>query len=397
MRALDAKEMLRSAEKETGLTDWGLTDEWGGDFRPAYEIFVRALNTEARLSEKGTRFTRDRIMDLLRGRLQMVEDRKRFPGIQEEEIKTPIFVIGLPRSGTTFMHNLLAQDPEHRAPQTWEVRLPSPPPEKATYKSDPRIAKVQEIYREVGFLDQDIQEVHPTGAQRYEECVFIHSFAFVSADLSAYWNVPSYREIAWASPDFRPVYRLERSVLQHLQHRYRGERWVLKTPAHMAYLKELIEVFPDAYFVNCLRDPAKVVASLSNAFVRLRKKYSDQLPPVVNAAMTELQTRAHLANKAMEFFDEHPEYERRCFKAQFVDVQKDSMAVVARMYDTFGIPLTEDRAAAMSAWVKTDREKHASVGTHSYSLQDYGIDYATIEQYFGKWIDRFAIKLERNA
>ena len=90
VQALNANEMLRSAEGETGLSDWGLMEEWGGDFRPAYEVFVRALNTEARLSEKGVRFTRDRIMDLLRGRLQMVQDRKRFPGIKDEKIETPI-------------------------------------------------------------------------------------------------------------------------------------------------------------------------------------------------------------------------------------------------------------------------------------------------------------------
>lgn len=396
-QVLDAEEMLRAAEKETGLTDWGLTDEWGGDFRPAYEVFVRALNTEARLSEKGTRFTRDRIMDLLRGRLQIVEDRKRFPGIKDERITTPIFVIGLGRSGTTFMSHLLAQDPEHRAAQTWEVRLPSPPPEAATYNSDPRITKVHEIYKEVGWLDQDIQEVHPTGAQRYEECPYMHAHAFVSAEFAAYWDIPSYMDLAWASSDFRRIYRLQHSFLQHLQHRYRGNRWVLKSGAHMPYLSELITVFPDTFFVNCIRDPAKVVASRSNAFMRLRKRYSDQLPPSEHSAMEGLQTCAYLVNKAMTFFDEHPEFEERCFNAQFVDVQKDPMAVVGQIYDKFGIPLTEERAGTMNAWLKADREKHTRVGTHSYSLQDMGLDYATIDKHFGKWIDRFPIKLEREA
>ena len=336
-------------------------------------------------------------MDILRGRLQMVEDRKRFPGIKDEEIKTPIFVIGLPRSGTTFMGHLLAQDPEHRAPQTWEVRLPSPPPEQATYNSDPRIAKVHEIYEKVGWLDQDIQEVHPTGAQRYEECPYMHAFAFVSADFPAYWDIPSYRDTAYASSDFRRMYRLQRSFMQHLQHRYRGKRWALKSPAHMPYLEELVSVFPDALFVNCIRDPAKVVSSLSNALARVRKRYSDQLPPPGNTVMEEVHTNAHLANKAMEFFDKHPEYEERCFNAQFVDVQKDPVAVVGQIYEKFKIPLSDERAAVMSDWLKDDREQHASVGTHSYSLQDFGIDYATIDKHFGRWIDRFPIKLERKA
>lgn len=392
---LDGNEMIRSAEKETALRDWGLTEEWGGDFLPAYEAFVGALNSEARLSKRGVRHTRDRIMDLLRGRLQIVEDRKRFPGIKDEQIKTPIFVIGLARSGTTLMSHLLAQDPEHRSPQTWEVRLPSPPPDETTYDNDPRIAKVHEIYKEVGWLDHDIQEVHPTGARRYEECSFVHAFSFVSADLGAYWDIPSYRDTAWAFSDFGRVYRLEHSFLQHLQHRYRRKRWVLKSPAHMAYLDELVSVFPDAFIVNCIRDPAKVVSSLSNAFARVRKRYSDQLPPPRNTAMEEVLTNAYMAGKAMDFFDRHPEYERRCFNAQFIDVQKDPLSVIRQIYKKFEIPLSEERAAVMSAWLKTDREQHATVGTHSYSLSDFGIDYATIDQHFGRWIDRCSIKLER--
>lgn len=392
---LDADEMLDSAERETGLSDWGIRDEWGGDFRPAYYTFVNALNTEARLSARGREHTRDRIMDTLRGRLQMIDDRKRLPGLAEGEIRNPIFVIGLSRSGTTFMHHMLSQDPEHRSPQTWEVRLPSPPPEAATYETDPRIQKVQDIYREVGFLDQEIQEVHPTGAQRYEECPYMHAYAFASCDFPAYWHIPSYFEHAYAHADMKKVYQLQKSFMQHLQYRHPGKRWELKSPGHMPYLEDLISVFPDALFVNCIRDPVKVVASLSNAVARIRKRYSDDLPAPTDAVMEELTNNAYIANKALEFFERHPERKDCIFHAQFVDVQADPLGVLKQIYAHFGLPLTSDREQVIADWLRADRAAHSATGTHSYGIDDFGLDAAVVDEHFRKWIDYFPIKLER--
>jgi hypothetical protein len=395
VKPLDASEMLQSAEQETGLTDWGINEDWGGDFGPAYQQFVKSLNEEARLSERGREHTRGRIMDILRGRLQMVDDRKRLPGLAQGGIKNPIFVIGLPRSGTTFMHHMLSQDPEHRAPQTWEVRLPSPPPDKDTYKTDSRIQKVQDIYREVGFLDQEIQEVHPTGAQRFEECPYMHAYGFVSADFAAYWDIPSYRDTAYLNADMKRMYRLQKSFLQHLQYRHAGKRWTLKSPGHMPYLEDLIAIFPDALLVNCIRDPAKVIASMSNAVARIRKRYSDQLPQSQSAAMEEVLTNGYLAKQALDFFKRHPERSDRIFHAQFVDVQADPMRVLKQIYEHFGIPLTPGREQVIADWLSKDRAEHSATGTHSYTLDDFGVDTATVDAHFRDWIDYFPIKLER--
>ena len=179
MPALNCEQMIAEAERATGLADWG-----GDDFREPLRILTTALNDEAELHAEGERIASRHLHDVLCGRLRMAEDRKRFPGIANEKIVAPVFVIGLPRAGTTFLHNLLTQDPNSRAPATWEIMYPSPPPERATWRDDARIAQCQAKLQDIGFLDEGLKAIHPFGAKRPEECNFI-------------WNTRCARRTTW--------------------------------------------------------------------------------------------------------------------------------------------------------------------------------------------------------
>ena len=282
MIPLDDRQMIADAERATGLSDWG-----GDDFREPLRVLVAALVGEAQLHEQGARIAQRHLHDVLCGRLKMADDRERFPGIAAEAITKPVFVIGLPRSGTTFLHNLLTQDPHSRSPLTWEIMFPSPPPERETYLDDPRIAQCQAKLLDIGFLDEGLQAIHPFGARRPEECNFIWESTLRTVNYMAWWNVPSYTKMLYAG-DMRPVYEAHKRFLQHLQHRHAGERWVLKTPAHMAWLDTLLAVYPDACLVQCHRDPAKIIPSLANNLLQYRKLYS-ALRPTGSFGMVELQ------------------------------------------------------------------------------------------------------------
>jgi len=385
MTALDDQAMIADAEHATGLADWG-----GDDFREPLRVLVAALNSEAQLHEQGARIARRHLHDVLCGRLQMAADRKRFPGIADEKISAPVFVIGLPRSGTTFLHNLLTQDPQNRAPLTWEIMFPSPPPESASYHDDPRIAQCQAKLGEIGFLDAGLQAIHPFGARRPEECNFIWESTLRTVNYMAWWHVPSYTRLLYCG-DMRPVYEAHKRFLQHLQHRHRGTRWVLKTPAHMAWLATLLAVYPDACLVQCHRDPARIIPSLANNLLQYRKLYSS-LRPAGSFGMLELQASGLARVDAVR---DQPQYGSRFVDAHYSDVQADPMAVVRRIYSHFGLPLPAASAAAMQAWLGRDRGEHAAGPKHVYHGDDFGVDHAEIDRHFGAYLRRYNVELER--
>ena len=385
MTLLDAQQMIIDAQARTGLRDWG-----GDDFRAPFEVLIAGLNCDAQLHTDGERMAHRHLLDVLCGRLQLVADRKRLPGIADEKIVAPIFVVGLPRSGTTFFHNLLAQDPRHRSPQTWEIMFPSPPPEAATWGDDPRIERCQAKLREIGLLDPGLQAIHPFGARRPEECNFIWEYTLRSVNYMAWWHVPEYTKLLYRS-DMRPVYEAHKRMLQHLQHRHRRERWVLKTPAHMAWLDVLLAVYPDACLVQCHRDPARIIPSLANNLLQYRKLYST-LRPEGSFGMLELQAKSL---ERVDALRARPELAARFVDAHYLDVQADPMAAVAKVYAHFGIDLPAAAETAMRSWLGRDRSAHAEGPRHHYEAEDFGVDASGIDRHFGAYMQRHAVALER--
>jgi hypothetical protein len=265
--ALDADALLAEASARSGLTDFG-----DDDFREPYHLFVRALDTEAQLHTLGRLIARSDVANWLENRLQLTDWRKRRPEIAREAVAAPIFITGLPRTGTSILHELLAQDPAHRVPLHWEVRHPCPPPEREDTESDPRVARAERQVQLWNHIVPEYPAMHELGAKLPVECIQLTAHSFRSEELMGRHQVPSYA--AWyAGCDLAPAYRFHRALLQHLQHRHRRERWVLKAPSHLPALRTLFGVYPDARVVVTHRDPLKIVPSVasilySTAFVR---------------------------------------------------------------------------------------------------------------------------------
>jgi hypothetical protein len=382
---LDVPNLMAAAEAATGCRDWG-----DPLFEAPLGLLVDDLHRHAALNELGLRRTERRLGDALQARLRLVDDRKREPSVADEIIRKPIFVIGLPRAGTTFLHALLAQDPAHRSPATWEIRAPSPWPEEATYHADPRIAETDEALRFEGFMDEAVQAAHPFGARRAEECNFMWEASLLSVNFMAMWNVPNYRALLYAT-DFLPVYREHRAFLQQLQHRFRRDRWVLKSPAHSAWLPELLTVYPDACIVQCHRDPAKVIPSLSSNLVALRRLFSDQVE-TGDFGMAKLQADSL---DVVSRVRARPGVGTHFFDAHYLDVQADPLAVVRAIYAHFDLPYTPATQASMQAFLARDRTAHASGPRHSYTLEQYGIDLREIDSAMGPYVRQYGVRLER--
>lgn len=380
-----AESMLRAAEQATGLRDWGREL-----FRRPFEVLIEDLNTTARLTSLGAERAYRRLFDNLCTRLKVTAERKRNPAIAEEKIERPIFVVGLPRAGTTFFHNLLSADPVNRSPLTWEIMYPSPAPEEETYETDPRISQAEDAMAFEGFMARDLQAVHPFDARRPEECNFLWELSFLSVNYSAWWEAPNYNALLY-STDFTEVYAEERELLQLLQSRRRRDRWVLKTPAHIAWMEQLVAVFPDALFVQCHRDPAKIVPSLSNNLTIWRKTFSDHVEPS-DFGMLEHQADGLRKLSALR---QRPGMAQRFYDAHYLDVQDDPIAALSGCYRQFGIDFSAQREAVVKAWMEADRAAHAKGPKHAYAAMSFGIDLAEIDRVYADYFREAGVVKER--
>jgi hypothetical protein len=379
--SLDEDALLAAARAKTGLDDFG-----PDDFREGLRALLASLESEARLTTLGRIAARGQILSLLENRLQLLDHRKRHPEIAREEIRRPLFVLGLPRTGTTILYGLLAQDPAHRSPLAWEVAFPCPPPETATYASDPRIARADAQFEQLKKLAPGFDAIHPMAGALPQECVAIFAHEFKSVQFQAAFDVPAYQ--AWLeAQDMRSTYRYHREFLQHLQSRCPGERWVLKTPGHLPTIDVLLDEYPDAMIVQTHRDPLEVIGSVSSLECILRGAGSDAIDPhAIGSQQVALWSR----QIAMGMRARRDSGRTDCFHdVHFREFLADPIGCVRTIYDHFSLPLSEEAEARMRAFLADNaRDKH---GVHRYALADFGIDPREATRHFDVYYEAFGI------
>ena len=269
--SLDPQALCRRAVRATGLDDFG-----GDEFREPLGRLVSSLEDDAQLTTLGRVIAAREISGLLENRLRLTDVRRRHPEIADETVRAPVFILGLPRTGTSILHELVAQDPSVRTPLTWEVARPFPPPAPDSYESDARIGELDRHYAGIDRIIPDFKSMHRMGAQLPQECVAITQHEFASMVWHTTHEVPSYQQ--WLeSADLTFAYRGHRRWLEYYQWAVPRDRWILKSPGHLWALESLLAVYPDAYIVQTHRDPLKVVASLVSLMCTLRSMASDSI------------------------------------------------------------------------------------------------------------------------
>lgn len=379
-----ADALIKGAERETGLSDWG--DPF---FFEPFELLVADLNSVAQLNALGAGRAEQRLSNTLRQRLRLVDSFKRNPAIASEVIAEPIFVTGLPRTGTTFFFNILAADPKNRAPLTWEIMLPAARPQHAGEQSASEGA-AQAMLDYQGFSTPELQAIHPFSALRPEECNFIWELSFISVNYTAWWHVPNYAK-ALNKADYAKVYAEERRFLQFLQYGSGPRRWVLKSPIHSVLLPKLFEVFSDAWIVQTHRDPAKSIGSMYQAARIFPGLFSD-MERTIDYDILKVQAGAL---GAMDFFRNQSQIGSRCFDAHYSELRKSPLAVLSSMYEKFGIEWDEERRKAVSAWLDADKAERLQTRTHSYSLEGAGLSSEAVDAVLGGYLKKYRVELER--
>jgi hypothetical protein len=383
---LDVESLLGAARAGTGLGDFG-----PDDFREPLSVLVDSLEHEAGLTLMGRLLARGDLLNLLENRLHLTEALARHPEIHSERVAAPIFIVGLPRSGTSILHELLAQDPRLRAPLSWEVRFPWPPPGEPAEAPDPRIAMAENVFTFWNELVPEYQTMHEMGARIPCECIQLTAHSFRSEEFLGRNPVPSYG--GWlATADLAPAYRIHHDLLRMLQWGRATERWMLKAPSHMVALASLFAEYPDARVIQTHRDPVQIMGSSVNLLQALCWMRAERVDPALIQASFAGEGLAARLFAAVDYRDSGAVDAGQFCDVGFAGLMSDPMSVIDGIYAWLGLPFTSEVEGAMRHYLDSKpRGKH---GQHDYSFADLGLDLATERARFADYQARFEVPSE---
>jgi hypothetical protein len=360
---LNVQELIEKASAKTGLSDFG--DDW---FREPLDVLVNSLNTEASLSPLGLELTTHRLTALLADRLRLRELQRKNPSVLDVEVRVAAEICGLPRTGSTLLHRLLAASPQVTSTLSWEVAYPVPFPEEGP-DAAVRKRRAQERMQVFAQLSPDFGDLHTVVWDGPEEDVILLDRTFVSMSFDSFYWVPSYGD--WLrSADQRPAYRELREWLQVLQWQdplRTGRPWVLKSPHHLTAADTVLDTFPDCKIVMTHRSPVNAVPSYASMVRAMSAQYSENVDPV---RIGQYWSR-RFAKTLRDFGAARAARPERFVDVRFADTVSKPLEVARQVLDALGLPAGPADDRAFEAYLEQNRtERH---GAHTYAPLDFGL------------------------
>lgn len=363
------KSLVQQAQDETGLSDFG-----DDSFREGLEILVKALRQEARLNSIGEGYLQNRIIGHLKQRLQIEDWYRRHPEIDQEIIDRPLIGISLPRTGSTALSFLLAQDPNARTLRSNEASEPCPPP--ALREDSGR--DVDAVQRQAAGLKSHV----PTAVNGPAECQDLMALDFRSQIFLAFAQIPSYAN--WLlNADLTSTYLYQRRALKLLQWRRPRQPWRLKCPTHLLYLEHLDKAFPDARFVMTHRDPSEVMVSVSAVYTDIASRFSEHVDARYMGELNVEQWSAGI-RRALSFRDDGND--ARFFDIHFLAMQRDPLGEIEKLYQWLGETVTPEFRQAMQIWWQHNADHREPPMEHQPT--DFGLDLKAVQPRFADYIAR---------
>jgi hypothetical protein len=381
---LEPQRLMDKARRQTGLSDFGAEP-----MREPLAVLCDSLDHEMMLSAAGRISAHRRLLGILVTRLRLEALWKRRPEILALPVESPWFVVGLPRSGTTLLHRLLARDPALRSAPFWELLNPLPlgDIEGPQPDPDPRIALAEEALSALHRVAPELVQMHEMEAEAPDEELNLLALGFCSMGFEFSFTVPSYVRY-YAQQDHTAGYRYFRRVLQTLQWLRGGRHWVLKAPSHMEQLRPLLAVFPDARIIQTHRDAVTATVSLVSLTCYGVRNYFDHPNPLLMGQSLSGAVERLLRGIARDRAADDP----RFVDVQFAEMMADPIAMVRKIYTSAGRELSPQTEQAMRAWLATHRRgKH---GVHEYSALDFGIDVGERQRALRFYHERFGVPVD---
>ncbi|MDO3646477.1 sulfotransferase family protein [Nocardia mangyaensis] len=362
-----------SATKLTGFTDFG-----SDDYTEALQVLLDSYRDEAGLTELGSKMSRFFLRGSLIARALSEAAWKTNPEYAETPVDRPIFVTGLPRTGTTALHRLLAADPANQGLEMWLTDFPQPRPPRDTWADNPAYQQIDAGLRQHQVQNPEFMGLHYMSASDVEECWQLLRQSLTSHSYECLAHVPSYAQ--WLSTrDWTPAYARHRKNLQ-LIGMNDTRRWVLKNPSHLFCLDALLAVYPDAVVIQTHRDPATIIPSVCSLNEHATRGWS-----TVFTGETIGRTQLELWSRGLREFTaaraRHPE--ATFLDIDFDDLRTDPFGVVEGIYRAIGTDLSEQARAAITA-LDNESRTGARKPTHHYSLADYGLTEELVAEHFAR-------------
>ncbi len=378
MASLHTQELMDEARRQTGLEDFGVAD-----FQEPLQCLFSALNEEARLSPVGEEAQRARLVQILINRLRVEDCYTRHPEIAEEQLAPPVAIVGLPRTGTTMLHRIMASDSRFYAPLWYEVRAPAPAPEWDFVRPDPRIAAAEEEIRAMLEGSPELASIHPMSATQADEDIMLLEHSFYSTMPDAFCNVPSYGR--WIDThDNTPGYQYLARLLRFLQWQKKrngkpAQRWLLKTPHHLHCMAILLRVFPGVQIIQTHRDPVETIPSICSFTQALWKLNSEHVDALEIGRQWGGKFARGIAH-TLRVRQQHP--------GQFLDIWYrntvgDPLGVVEQVYNFIGMQLTAAAREQMSQWRQENLREDRP--PHEYTLEQFGFTAQNLCQDFQEY------------
>jgi hypothetical protein len=382
--SLEPDALVSAAIAKAGSSNLG-----SDSYREPLEEYCAALKEEAQLTTFGRMAVRGMIVRSLSTRIAVQEWTRQHPRAAEEQIVRPWIIIGLPRTGTSLLSQLLALDPMVRAPLQWEARSPVPPSTLAGAAEDPRIADCAKELEQLAKLNPAIEAMHPFGAMLAEECVPFFMLDLRTLGIETQALVPSYGK--WLETcDMTPAYDQHRLCLQALQVGQPTEHWTLKTPNHLWALETLLEFYPDARLIWTHRDPGPVVTSVASLNATMQRAFSDHVDPLAVGREWK-QKLKHAVDRGMAHDDRSDV--GWCVHVGYAEMMRDPLATIRKIYSHFGETPSRLHECRVASWLE---DRHQAVhGRHGYDPADFGWSYPALQEEFAEYRERFDIEVEK--
>src|SRR5215469_341857 len=378
-RPLRAGELLESALKRGKRRDFA-----DPSFIRPFEHLLEACNEEADLSGFGVRALRIDVLRCLRTLLQFDEIEAACPSILSRPIRAPVFITGMPRSGTTFLHRLILQDPSIIAPRLFQLVYPyASQASLGTALRKKWVSLQLALFR---MIAPEFNALHPVAVDAPEECTDITAHVFRSLRFDAMYRVPSYN--SWLERSgFLDAYRFHRRFLQHLDAQLPGRRWVLKSPDHLFALDDIRKVYPDAHLVLVHRDPVRVLASVARLTEVLRRPFTRSIDRVEIGR--EISASWIDGAQRMSGLSSSGDAVLHLYYRQVVSSPLDAVRAV---YRHCGLVLTEEAEGRMRGWLRTAANVRRP--WRDYKLAEFGLDPRLLREHFARYTDTFGIEIE---
>ncbi|GAB2973342.1 sulfotransferase family protein [Nocardioides montaniterrae] len=369
------EDIQAAAIRTTGLTDFG-----DAAYEEGFRVLVEDLSSpEAGLTGIGNYFQRSQVKSALVGRLMTQARFAEFPAHADVRIERPIFVIGLPRTGTTALSRLLCADPGHQGLEMWLTEFPQPRPPRETWEQDPIFNAMQAAFQQHHITNPEFMGIHYSDATEPEECWRVLRQTGKSIGFESLAHVPRYS--AWlAEQDWTDAYQRHRENLQLIGLNDQDKRWVLKNPSHLIALDALMSVYPDALVVMTQRDPVTSVASACS----LSAEATDGHSTTFTGATLGADQLGHLSRQWSSFWAARPAYdERQFFDIDYRGFVADPVGTVGSIYEHFGLDWSQP---AQDAVRRLDDESRNGPRrpSHRYDLADYGLSEEQVTAAFDR-------------